>query len=81
MSSGNSEEQQAAAAVGATMEKPLEEPVAVNASFSEEQEALVLSAWDAMKADSAAIALKFFLRYRVQYIIYVLMRRYDAKCR
>jgi hypothetical protein len=56
------EEQKAAA----MMDKPSEseEPVAVNTSFSEEQEALVLSAWDAMKADSAAIALKFFLRYR-----------------
>jgi predicted NodU family carbamoyl transferase len=66
MSSGNVEEQQAAA-MEATMEKPSEDPVVVNTSFSEEQEALVLSAWDAMKADSAAIALKFFLRYRVQY--------------
>jgi hypothetical protein len=36
--------------------------------FSEEQEALVLRAWDVMRADSAAIALKFFLRYRVQYV-------------
>lgn len=43
MSSGNSEEQQAAS-VGAPMEKTSEEaPAAVAASFSEEQEALVLS--------------------------------------
>ncbi|CAM0954562.1 unnamed protein product [Alopecurus aequalis] len=44
------------------MEKPSEEPPVVAATFSEEQEALVLRAWDAMKGDSAAIALKFFLR-------------------
>ncbi|KAK3138257.1 hypothetical protein QOZ80_5AG0366490 [Eleusine coracana subsp. coracana] len=31
-------------------------------AFGEEQEALVLSAWNAMKGDSAAIGLKFFLR-------------------
>ncbi|KAL6610508.1 hypothetical protein ACP70R_040477 [Stipagrostis hirtigluma subsp. patula] len=30
--------------------------------FGEEQEALVLSAWNAMKGDSANLALKFFLR-------------------
>ncbi|RCV16927.1 hypothetical protein SEVIR_3G181600v4 [Setaria viridis] len=30
--------------------------------FGEEQEALVLGAWNAMKGDSASLALKFFLR-------------------
>ncbi|KAJ1263675.1 hypothetical protein BS78_09G204100 [Paspalum vaginatum] len=32
------------------------------AVFGEEQEALVLSAWGAMKGDSASLAVKFFLR-------------------
>ena len=31
--------------------------------FGEEQEALVLNAWNAMKGESASSALKFFLRY------------------
>lgn len=52
----------------ATTEKPSEEASA----FSEEQEALVLSAWDAMRGDSAAIALKFFLRYSMNDCSYIL---------
>jgi hypothetical protein len=32
------------------------------AAFGEEQEALVLNAWNAMKGESASFALKFFLR-------------------
>lgn len=33
------------------------------AAFSEEEEALVLKSWSAMKKDSATLGLKFFLRH------------------
>lgn len=36
---------------------------AAAAAFGDEQEALVLNAWNAMKGESASFALKFFLRY------------------
>ncbi|WVZ99266.1 hypothetical protein U9M48_044594 [Paspalum notatum var. saurae] len=50
------------------------------AGFGEEQEALVLSAWDAMKGNSESLALKFFLRYYCyivlcDYILLLLFRR------
>lgn len=38
------------------------EVTAAAAAFGEEQEALVLNAWNAMKGESASFALKFFLR-------------------
>lgn len=36
---------------------------AAAAAFGDEQEALVLNAWNAMKGESASFALKFFIRY------------------
>lgn len=33
------------------------------ATFTEEQEALVLKSWKEMKKDAANLGLKFFLRY------------------
>ena len=47
---------------GASPRNPADAAAAA-AAFGEEQEALVLSAWNAMKGDSASLALKFFLRY------------------
>ncbi|KAF8719253.1 hypothetical protein HU200_023948 [Digitaria exilis] len=48
---------------GASMEAAGTEKAAASATvFTEEQEALVLNAWNAMKGDSASLALKFFLR-------------------
>jgi len=46
---------------GASPRNPADAAAAA-AAFGEEQEALVLSAWNAMKGDSASLALKFFLR-------------------
>ena len=51
------------AAAGAEKGAGPSKPADATAAFGEEQEALVLSAWNAMKGDSASLALKFFLRY------------------
>lgn len=66
MSSGSSSDAPAAsmtAAAPAAVVVEEDPPAAAAATFSEEQEKLVLSAWNAMKGEPAAdIALKFFLR-------------------
>jgi hypothetical protein len=52
----------AGAEKAASPSKPTD-ATATATDFGEEQEALVLSAWNAMKGDAASLALKFFLRY------------------
>jgi hypothetical protein len=47
------------------MSKPAD-AIATAAAFGEEQEKLVLGAWNAMKGDAASLALKFFLRYALK---------------